>query len=375
MTIMFFYQRSYFAWRYPIDSEVIGQYGDFIGGAIGTFITLILLYVTLNLQRNTFESQERVSKKNIELLAIQQLKDKFFSLYDVYQAILEKFSVLEDDSYLKGKSAIKHVYGKLYNKFNHQTLPSVRRKTAALDFVGFYASHKDFAPAYFRTLSLMFEEIEHAGDITIEERLKYVRLLRAQLTDTELVFLRYNAMTPMGVDAIHYINRYNLMKHLPPMELMEYKEWRIRHQMTEIQFDGLNMLLLDLKHLMIRALSGKDIDKIESADERYVFEVRASENFDTLTVNMERDTSKRTCPNDFRFEALDAFTADELKGFFAYFMKDCIVIQNFNRFNVRRDLYFDSQNANDGTNEIVTISVVNNRHHRIAINYEQYDKK
>ena len=308
------------------------------------------------------------------MLAIQQLNDKFFKLYDVYKVILEKFSVLVNDEYLEGKSAIKHEYSKLYNDFNHQTAPGVRRKAAVIDFIGFYSSHKDFAPAYFRIISLMFEEIDQAEDVDIRERLKYVRLMRAQFTDTELIFLRYNAMTSIGVDAIHYVNRYNLLKHLPPMDLMEYKQWRIHHQMTDIQFNGLNTLLLALKSMLIHSLDGKTVEVIESADERYTFKVEVSGNYDTLKLILTRDSSKRLFRNDFQYEALEGFTAEELKNFFLYFVKDCVVIQNFNRFNKRRELVFEPEVIIDGNKETVTIPVVNNRHHRIAINYKQYEE-
>lgn len=373
-TFLFFCNRDFWEWGWPIDAETIGQYGDFIGGAIGTFLTLLLLYVTFTLQSKTFKSQKEVSEKNINMLAIQQLNDKFFKLYDVYKDILEKFSVLVNDEYLEGKSAIKHEYSKLYNDFNHKTAPGVRRKAAVIDFIGFYSSHKDFAPAYFRIISLMFEEIDQAEDVDIRERLKYVRLMRAQFTDTELIFLRYNAMTSIGVDAIHYVNRYNLLKHLPPMDLMEYKQWRIHHQMTYIQFNGLNTLLLALKSMLIHSLDGKTVEVIESADERYTFKVEVSGNYDTLKLILTRDSSKRLFRNDFQYEALEGFTAEELKNFFLYFVKDCVVIQNFNRFNKRRELDFEPEVIIDGNKETVTIPVVNNRHHRIAINYKQYEE-
>lgn len=371
-TVMFLFNRSYWEWTWPLDAEAIGQYGDFIGGALGTFLTLLLLYVTFTLQSRTFSSQEKVSQKNIEMLAIQQLNDKFFKLYDVYKDILEKFSVLVHDEYLEGKSAIKNEYSLLYNSFNHQTAPGVRRKSAVIDFLGFYASHKDFAPAYFRTLNLMFEEISLAEDVAIEERLKYVRLMRAQFTDTELIFIRYNAMTPLGVDSIDYINRYNLLKHLPPMELMEYKEWRIHHQMTQTQVNGLNNLLLALKSLMIHSLDGEICKPIVSADNRYTLGVSVKSGFDTMKVVIERDFAQKIYPNDFQFEGLEGFPVDELKDFFLYFIKDCVVIQNFNRFNVRKELTFNGQFANDGMKEIITIMVVNNKQCRIAINYKQF---
>ena len=373
-TIGFLYKRIYCDWDLPIDAEVIGQYGDFIGGTIGTFITLILLYVTLTLQRRTFDSQEKVSKKNIEMLAMQQLSDKFFKLYEVYKDTLAKFSVFINDEYLEGKSALRFKYATLFEKFDNSIPSGVLRKAAVMDFVGFYASLNDFAPVYFRTLSLMFEDIERSSDVAIEERLKYVRLMRAQFTSTELVLIRYNAMTAMGTDAIQYINRYNLLKHLPPMELMEYKEWRRHHHMTDLQVNGLNTILLALKSRMIHALTGDKQQDIKSSAERYTFIVTASMTHDVLTVELKRDLSQKLNKNDIQYEAWDGFKADELRDFLGYFVKDCVVIQNFNRYNERRELAFDSKSGIEGNIETVSVAVTNNSHRRIAMNYAQYEE-
>ena len=357
----------------PVDSEVMGHYGDFIGGAIGTFITLILLYVTLTLQRKTFESQEKVSTKNIEMLAIQQLNDKFFKLYDVYKDIVGNLSVVNGQTVLNGKSALSCDYTQLYNNFNSPPVVGVRRKAAVLDYIKFYASHKDFAPIYFRTLYHMFEEIERAEDVNIAERQKYVRLLRSQFTETELIFIRYNAMTPMGANSIKYVNKYNLMKHLPPMELMEYKEWKTHHQMSDLQVNGISTILLALKTNMIYALSGEKPKNIESSDERYVLDVETSDAFSSLKITMYRDSSKKLYPNDIQFEGFEGFSANDLKDFLLYFVKDCIVLLNFNKFNVRRELTFMPQTNNQGQKEEISVSVANREKRRIAINNKQYE--
>ena len=218
-TLMFLYKRSYCNLEYPIDSEVIGQYGDFIGGAVGTFITLLLLYVTLKLQRKTFDRQKIVSDKNIEMLAIQQFNDKFFKLYDVYKDVLSNFYVMHNNEKLTGKSALNREYANIYTEFNVPPVSGVRRKAATLSFINFYASHKEFAPIYFRTLFHMYEVLERANDVKPYERHKYVKLLRSQFTETEIVLIRYNAMTSMGENSIDYINKYNLLLKIYMKEL------------------------------------------------------------------------------------------------------------------------------------------------------------
>ena len=371
-TVLFLYKRSYCNLSYPVDSEVIGQYGDFIGGAIGTFVTLLLLWVTFKLQRKTFEKQEGVSGKNIEMLAIQQLNDKFFKLYDVYKDTLDSLSVNVGEEKLRGKMALSHMYNELRERFDVPHVFGVRRKEAALGYIDFYASNKNFMPIFFRIIYHMFEEINQSNDVPLENRMKYVRLLRSQFTETEVLLMRYNAMTSMGVNSIRYINQYNLMKHLPPMEQLEYKEWRVHHQMNNLQVNGINSLLLALKSNMIHVLSGEDQEEIVSLNRRYEFTVNASQGLDRMDVVMKRDKTKRLYPSDIQYDGLEGFPINELKEFLLYYLKDCVVINNFNRFNIRRDLNFYAQDNVQGETDIISLTVINIAQRRIVMNYKQY---
>lgn len=38
----FLHKRTLFRFEYPLDTEAVGQYGDFIGGVVGTIISAVL---------------------------------------------------------------------------------------------------------------------------------------------------------------------------------------------------------------------------------------------------------------------------------------------------------------------------------------------
>lgn len=69
----FLHKRTLFRFEYPLDTEAVGQYGDFIGGVVGTIISAVLLYFTFKLQREESESNALVYKK-------EQLNDTFYRL-------------------------------------------------------------------------------------------------------------------------------------------------------------------------------------------------------------------------------------------------------------------------------------------------------
>lgn len=73
-TFGFLHGRVLFKWdEYILNTEVVGHCGDFIGGAIGTLVSIVLLYYTLKLQR-------RDSENNVQVYKQQQLNDLFFHL-------------------------------------------------------------------------------------------------------------------------------------------------------------------------------------------------------------------------------------------------------------------------------------------------------
>lgn len=53
-----------------VATDIVGQYGDFVGGVVGTILSIVLLYYTFGLQRED-------SKKNARIYELQQLNDKF----------------------------------------------------------------------------------------------------------------------------------------------------------------------------------------------------------------------------------------------------------------------------------------------------------
>lgn len=60
ITILFLANRTY-STDLPIDNALFGQYGDIIGGVVGTIFTLLgnlLLFYTINLQQNTIKLQQ-----------------------------------------------------------------------------------------------------------------------------------------------------------------------------------------------------------------------------------------------------------------------------------------------------------------------------
>lgn len=333
------------------DTSVIGQYGDFVGGAIGTILSVVLLYFTFKYQRED-------SQKNTEVYTLQQINDKFFYLLGIYSNIRDSYSFQENNISYKGTEGLAHIIENMRDSYNENVSLGLLRKSAVSKYIEFYAKYNDFAPILFRTLFRLFQVLDEA-DINGKSKSDLAKIVRAELSDSELVLLRYNAMTPLGKKFSFYINRYNLLKHLPPLNLFEFKRWTER--LSEVQIGQANTIFLTMKKIMRGLLNDKETEPLlKSSRERYKCNFSVNHNKSEIRLKVVRDTSKVIGAYDV-YSSLDGFTNKELEDLLSYIMREYFILSNFNMFNKRKDLEITSTSNINNVNELIEIDVKNNK--------------
>ena len=237
---------------YQLETDVVGQFGDFVGGVIGTIISVVLLYFTFKAQHTDVENHMKVYKE-------ESLNKLFFHMLELYNATLNRFvvDIVDEEGVsmrLYGKEALHYQYEQLYAGFQIEVNDNrtLIRKKAVSAFQSFYASTQDFSPIFFRTVYGILNLLNTNDSQTEQVRIGLMKVLRFQLTSTELIMLRYNAMTKMGSKSTLLINKFNMLKHLPPMDLLEYKVWSSKMTLEEREFT--NQLLMIIKQNIKKAL-------------------------------------------------------------------------------------------------------------------------
>lgn len=334
----------------PIATDEVGQYGDFVGGVIGTILSVFLLYFTLKLQRED-------SRKNSNVYSSQQLNDEFFHLIEVYNVILQGFEVEgADDHFYIGKQAVHKSVENMYDGYTSDQ-PSVQgRKLAVWAYLEFYAMERSFAPVYFRTLYRICQIVDES-DCHGEKKVEYMKILRAQLTDSELILIRYNAMTPLGNKFAFYINKYNLLKHIPIFMLLEYKMWR--KQMNLGDAYNMSNFLQILKEEMADLVKPENVDKIHlkvHKNLKYAVRVSVSTTKDNIFLTLIKRRNAIIKNND-SLKSLDNLSFDNLTSLLRYYMKDCFVLNSFNQLNPRKELDIDYRRRSFKDNDIDVVSV------------------
>ena len=348
--LFLFYKRKY-SFDEAVATDAVGQYGDFIGGVVGTILSIVLLYFTFGLQRED-------SKNNARIYELQQLNDKFFKLLEIYNEQLKHLVYKDVDETYVGKEALHRYLQDMQEGFDERIGYNVRRKRAIEAYFEFYANNHDFAPLYFRTLYRLFEEIDKSPKSVYDEKIKYIKIIRSQFSDSELVLIRYNAMTIMGSNFANYINKYNLLKHLPPLEMLEFKEWKSK--LTTQQANALNVILLNIKKGLVQMLNGLWVKTMKSSGNKYQIDFYHNMSMSSVSVSILRDSSKRLYPGDI-YCCLDSFDNDSLESLMRYYMRELFVLINFNRLNVRKNIEFGHGNKLVTANKVIIVSWVNHK--------------
>lgn len=325
-TFGFLHGRVLFKWNeYVLNTEVVGHYGDFIGGAIGTIVSIVLLYYTLKLQR-------RDSEKNVQVYKQQQLNDLFFHLLEQYDDILKSLKTITvDNEKLQGREALHFKLIEMYEQFEINENDSQSRKHAVSSFLNFYSVSRDFSPIYFRTLFRVFKLLETSDKCLKEHSIQLMKMLRAQLSDSELALLRYNGMTRQGAKFVPLINKFNLLKHLPPLELMEYKRWSAK--MTLEERGCTNVLLLETKHNIQKVLETSSfVESYSNNPRKYNINVSSNDEATELKVNLYINHNIILNDSDL-IRGICKLAEEERLSLLLFFVKDCLVLSSFNKLN------------------------------------------
>lgn len=366
--IVWFLIRGFFYERFISTDSTINltnsaQVGDFIGGFVGAIFTLVgilLLYETLSLQRQEFIESRKVFIK-------QQFDNSFFELLNLYRENLNQlkcFGYFGEE--LSGKDFFEHQQKYLSNSFIPQNTLSKNRKNAVIDFQRVYVNYENYLSTYFRTLYRLYSLIDHS-DLLEEDKATYSKILRAQLSYSELFFIRYNAMTEQGSQSTYFINKYNILKHLSNFDLLEFKDWWSK--IDDFEKNGLGTIFKEVKSVLVIFLTDKSADMISKdyKNGRYQLTLESeNRNYFNIKLSKNNGTIGRKVDISNGFEK---FTIEELENLLKCILKEFIIHSNFNEYNNRRDLDFTYEVTNEDNIDYITVGVKNKKNEPIIISY------
>lgn len=330
--------------EYVVNHELLGTYGDFIGGVLGTIFALISILILIR----TFNQQRAVTEKNKEQIENQRFNDLFFELLRLYQSEISELcgTIVRE----RGNEKITINYNnKDFFDFEKELLQRAFKPTTSYEgnirgainlYMLFYIKHRTKVAACFRTLYRIYDLLDNAK---LKEKVKknYLKIIRAQLTDSELFFIRYNGMTYYGDNFTKYINKYNILKHLPAFELLEFKDWWKDLNKTERM--GINIVFHNSTRLLRKILLRKGANMaFKPFDEhsKYKFEIRTTSNYEVkIILQIDYSNVNRT----MEYRGFEKFTEKKIQALLDCYLKEVFLYSNFDKFNNEEDLEFYSE--------------------------------
>ena len=291
-----------------LNEEKLGQFGDFIGGVIGSLFSLagvILFYVALKEQRrdininqenlklqttalnhqveefreqkeelietrkvyeeqttlireqtNLYKQQNKELKEQTNTAKLQQFESSFFSYLNMF---------IELKKILDLKAAGSNYFDQLYSELLEidskgmelvETFELVQNK-----YLEVFHENKDKLSHYFKTLYRIIVLID-SSPLEDERKSQYFKLLRSQLSDSELLILYYNYHSHLGVKVRPYIIKYSILKHIRILDKIEMgANLRLREKFDFEEF------LANIGAYIVRAVERyKSLEETEDID-------------------------------------------------------------------------------------------------------------
>lgn len=209
----------------PIQFEKFGTFGDFIGGIVGTILAYCnvrLLIKTIGLQDKAVEQSEKSYVNAQKTENVRSLDTQINSLLALYHSNVASISSRCNVSSCsnKGKAAIENLAAEMLKFGDTKSINEIGNEEAISAFELIYASNRDELAVYFRVIYRMLCILQQT-DVDNNVRYNYAKVIRSQLTESELSLLRYNSLTYNGEKMQDKILAFNMLKHLPASKLFE----------------------------------------------------------------------------------------------------------------------------------------------------------
>lgn len=330
-------QAGLFDWGASVNNELLGTLGDFVGGILGTLIaiySIAMLVKTLNAQIDSNANVIQTSYAQIKLDTQQLFDNKFQVFFDQYK---DTISAYVTDDGLNGRQALEAIVASFVaTPFNSKLLYKKRVKASVRVFETFYAENRAQLAVHFRELYQLMRLVAESH-IDEEDRVLYAKCIRGQLSDGELIILRYNCHTDNGFAMRRFVNHFNLLKHLPLMSLFEFRAWA---EMLPDKYmrSALDSVFISLKKIMKEENYTDDAVTLPDFElsSRYVIKMCYNEGHSCLIFRLEEDKQHKGAAGvkrPYAEKALDTIGTDNMPELFYSFLHESFITGNFDLFD------------------------------------------
>lgn len=388
MVLLFSLNRE-FDNEYPVDNGLFGTYGDFIGGVVGTIVAFYSAFLLVK----TLQSQENVNKSVIETnkqISIASGKELYNTLLEVfnnkferfmtcYQNAIDNYALEKNNGVLTGRKAFEKIASEFINNDFTNNNDYLRRTQSAIsEYMDFYSNNRLYLAVHFRMLYLLTSLVSTSG-LETNDKVLYAKLIRGQLSESEMVMLRYNCHSEYGVKMQKICNEFNLIKHLPVMQLLEFQEYYnnlkkvAKGENIKELIVGLDTMFITIRKYAKNILENDGPMKITyDKCKSYTIELCVTEDRRMFTMTLVKNTKVERRGGGIRLsateKALDYYTDEQLNKLFKDYLTDLFYVSNFYQYNEVKNVDKGNYSTN-GKTHIFIFTINSNK--RLVLSFNQ----
>lgn len=216
---------------FAIGKSSFGEWGDFFGGVLNpllTFLTFMGLLVTIVIQQTELRESRVELKRSAdalleqsESLKKQNFESTFFQMLTIHNGIVNSIDLIKDGNVTRGRDCFNAFYTRL-NKIYRENKAKANGKygedsVVSLSYDLFWKDHQTELGHYYRYLYNIVRFIKETNFVDGP----YLRLVRAQLSDQELLLLFYNCVSKNGGNFTALVEEFSLLDNLPRIRLLD----------------------------------------------------------------------------------------------------------------------------------------------------------
>lgn len=335
-----------------ISEEKIAQYGDFIGGVIGSLFSLvgvILFYValrdqrsdfatsqsTLNVQVNAFQQQvkefeaqreeleetRKIFEQQHKTMKNQQFDSNFYSLLNVFIQQRTLLDAGSENNYFVTKAKL------LEDSINEELDFKKRYEKLCDSYYEIYLSDRAKLALYFMTIYRLFIIIEDCDHLTKKERESYHKILRSLISKDELLLLYYNYHSQFGKKPLPIVLKYNFFKHLEVLSKIEFKK---QHEISKECLAKANTFVDQIKTVIEKVV--EEAKSIESDIDDLKHQISLEDGiFFEINVNLSSEIEIKLIV-DTKINDILKYSPDNFADFIECILIDTLYYSKFEKF-------------------------------------------
>ncbi len=225
-------------------SDIFGSFSAIMSALAfgGLIYTFLLQRRELQLQREELEAtrgelagqREQLSLQT-QALHDQSFENTFFQLVNLHHRIVEGIRIGQPGYDQRGRDAFESMYEELRHHLLHMGTkhsPAVTQTEIRERYQPFREQYGSQTEHYFKNLYYIFSFIDGSS---IQNKIRYVLFMGAQLSHPEMLLLFYNCLAYEGGNFPMLIERYSLFHNLPVGRLI-HKSHRVLYEEGSYDF-------------------------------------------------------------------------------------------------------------------------------------------